>query len=58
MAKSYIHFNILTEYGNSELDFIIIYISLQFKTSRMKLLGHLGNLLMIYLPPWEVFIVL
>ena len=30
-VKSYIHFDILTEYGYSELDFIVVYISLNFK---------------------------
>lgn len=52
---SNLRFDIMTEYGKNELEFILMYMHSVHGVQRVNLLGHIGNILLIYMKPSEVY---
>ena len=53
-----LHYKYLSEFGVKELDFILMYMHQKLGVKRVQFLGHMANILLIFLPPAEVFFVL
>lgn len=50
-----LRFDILTNQGKNELEFILMYMHTKRGVQKVTLLGHIGCLLLIYLKPSEVY---
>lgn len=58
MVGKELHYDYLTEAGVRELDFMLMYMNQKMAVKRVQFLGHLANILLIFLPPAEVFFLL
>ena len=58
MIDQALNYDYLTNYGKKELEFIIMYMHQKLSVQRVQFLGHLANILIIFIPPCEVFYVL
>lgn len=55
LAEKSLYYEYLTPFGRAELDFILIYFMRNLQVERVQFCSHLVNLLLIFMPPWEVF---
>jgi hypothetical protein len=58
MIDQALNYDYLTSYGKKELEFIMMYMHQKLSVQRVQFLGHLANILIIFIPPCEVFHVL
>ena len=58
MIDKALNYDYLTNYGKKELEFIMMYMHQKLEVQRVQFLGHLANILIIFMPPCEVFYVL
>lgn len=58
LVTKHLFYDFLTELGRSELEFILMYLHSKLGVQRIQFVAHIGNILMIYLPPAEVYQVL
>ena len=48
-------FDILTAYGKNELEFILMYMHCKHSVKRVRILGHIGSLLLMHITPAELY---
>lgn len=58
IVSSELHYSFLTPFGIQQLDFILMYMHQNMGVKRIQFLGHLANLLLIFMSPAEVFYIL
>lgn len=54
LAEKNLHYSYLTAYGKKELEFMLMYMHQYHGVQRIEFLGHLANILLIYMPACEV----
>ena len=58
IGEKLLYYDYLTDQGRRELDFMLVYFMRNLNVERIQLCSHLVNLLLIFMPPWEVFAVM
>lgn len=53
-----LYYDYLTEHGKKQLNFILLDLNRYHKVERLQFVAHLANILLIFMPPWEVYSVL
>lgn len=57
LGEKSLYYDYLTAFGRAELDFMLVYFMRNLNVERVQFCSHLVNLLLIFMPPWEVFAV-
>lgn len=58
LSEKTLYYDYLTPFGRAELDFMLVYFMRNLHVERVQFCSHLINILMIYLPPWEIFAIM
>ena len=57
-VDEFINYDYLSNFGKNQLDFILCYFCKRLNISRVKVLGHLASILLLFMPTEEVFSIL
>ena len=58
IGEKSLYYDYLTEQGCHELDFMLVYFMRNMNVERVQFCSHLVNILLIFMPPWEVLAVM
>ena len=58
LGERSLYYDYLTPFGRAELDFMLVYFMRNLNVERVQFCSHLVNILLIFMPPWEVFAVM